>query len=100
MTVKLDNGGRPDAALIDYNKDGVVNASDDVSNGTITQGVGGTYVDGVVTETVFLGDKRYVSGVVDASSTCPGCNDGILTGNLRPSRLPGTGRLSWQEMIQ
>ena len=96
MTVKLDNGGRPDAALIDYNNDGVVNALDDVSG----QSVGGTRVDGVVTETVFLGDKRYVSGVVNSTSTCATCNDGILTGNLRPNRLPTTGRLSWQEMIQ
>ncbi|OOZ41341.1 hypothetical protein BOW53_04290 [Solemya pervernicosa gill symbiont] len=101
MSIKIDNGGRPDSPVFDYNDDGYIDNNDtvdqDPNEGSLTdESPGGEkFTKGLPTSPSFLGDHQYTAGT-------GGSNDGgappveerdveHLGGDL-------TGRLSWEEL--
>ncbi|KAF0193005.1 MAG: type IV pilus assembly protein PilY1 [Gammaproteobacteria bacterium] len=95
MTVNTSDGGQPSAPVFDVNNDGAVDDSgttDKATNdgGSTYKNVSGKeFLEGIPTESNFLGDNQYTpgsSGNIDKGTVDTGVG-GV-----------GTGRLSWQEL--
>lgn len=95
MSVKSVNGGRPTSSVFDYNGDGNVNASDKVSDGSVSQVAVGKKIDtGLAAGSSFLGNNRYTP----TTNTEDG--DDIQRDVIEGLGNSETGRLSWQELTR
>jgi len=89
MSVSMENCGRPDRPVFDYNGDGVVDENDVVDD---EPPVGELFEEGLPSDPSFLGDKEYTPGT--------DTEDG---GDIDVREVEGigganTGRLSWDEI--
>lgn len=97
MAVNLSNGGQPQTPVFDVNNNGTVDTTGTTDKttkdgGATHQNVAGrAFLEGIPTESNFLGDNQYT----------PGSSGKIEKGKVNTGEPPpGTGRLSWQELRQ
>lgn len=91
MFLAVENGGRPDESVFDFNNDGMVDSQD-----LLALGVGsGKELDvGIAASPSFLGNTLYVAGTETQAAA------DINTTPVAPLDPTGAGRLSWGELQQ
>jgi len=87
MAVNYKNGHNPSSVIVDTNGDGVINADD-----TITAGM--TFDEGLPAAPNFLGNRRYTPGTKTQDGT------EVVDDVVEEISTSGTGRLSWEELVQ
>lgn len=88
-SLDLENGGRPDFAIFDYNNNGVVDLADVASDGTDSYFPERVIFNaGIPASSTYLGNKEY-------TGTSAGT---IKVREVFPLDTLDTGRLSWQEL--